>query len=192
MHTRRISSFLLGAWILGCVLMVYISVRALQSPGLVLNSPPEPVTEIVKKLGYDTAQLFVRHVALEQTRYLTYSWEEAQVLVAVMLGGCLFLATQRRPFPLVICGLMLILVLFQHFALSPEIAYRGREADFPPGSTNIGTVTRMLALQQAYFGVEVVKLLAGGLLASYLFVFRTQRRSRRDRDPAVLTRIEAD
>jgi hypothetical protein len=75
-----------------------------------------------------------------------------------------------------------VLVLFQHSALSPEIAYRGREADFPPGSLNIGTNLRLLALQQTYFGVEVVKLIAGGVLASYLFVFRTQRRSRKDRE----------
>jgi hypothetical protein len=86
---------------------------------------------------------------------------------------------------------MLVLVLLQFGAISPEIAYRGRETDFPPGSTNIGSVTRLMALQQVYFGVEVVKLIAGGLLASYLFVFRTQRRSRKDRE-TVLTRIEAD
>jgi len=176
---------------LGCALMAYIYVRALQSPGVVLNSPPEAVTDIVKKLGYDATSQFVRHVASEQTRYLSYSWEEGQVLLALILGGCLFLATQRRVFPLVLCGLMLVLVLFQHTSLSPAIAYRGREADFPPGSTNIGTITRLLALQQAYFGVEVVKLIAGGLLASYLFVFRTQRRTRRDRDP-LASRAEAD
>lgn len=171
--------------------MGYISVRSLESPGIVLNSPPEPVVEIIKKLGYDATAQFVRHAVVEQTRRLTYSWEEGEILLGLALGGCLFLATQRRIFPLVLCGLMLILVLFQHGALSPEIAYRGREADFPPGSTNIGTVTRLLALQQVYFGVEVVKLIAGGLLASYLFVLRTQRKSRKDRDP-VLTRIDSD
>jgi hypothetical protein len=181
-HTRRISTFLLGAWILGCVLMAYISVRSLESPGIVLNSPPEPVAEIVKKLGYDTTAQFVRHAVMEQTRRITYTWEEGQMVLALALGGCLFMATQRRIFPLVLCGMMLVLVAFQHVALSPEIAYRGRAADFPPGSVDIGTVTRLLALQQAYFGVEVVKLLAGGLLASYLFVFRTQRRVRKDRE----------
>jgi hypothetical protein len=181
-HTRRISTFLLGAWILGCVLMDYIAVRALESPGIVLNSPPEPVADIVKKLGYDPTSQFVRHAVMEQARRLTYTWEEGQILLALALGGCLFLATQRRIFPLVLCGLMLTLVLFQHSALSPEIAYRGREADFPPGSLNIGTNLRLLALQQTYFGVEVVKLIAGGVLASYLFVFRTQRRTRKDRE----------
>jgi hypothetical protein len=182
-HTRRISTFLLGAWILGCVLIDYISVRALESAGIVLNSPPEPVGQIVGKLGYDSAAQFVRHSVMEQMRRLSYTWEEGQILLALALGGCLFLATQRRMFPLVFCGLMLTLVLFQHIALSPEIAYRGRAADFPPGSVDMGINLRLLALQQVYFGVEVVKLIAGGLLASYLFVFRTQRRSRKDREP---------
>ncbi len=191
MHTRRISTFLLGAWILGCLLMVFITVRSMESASAVLSSPPAPVVEIVKKLGYDTTAEFVRHVMAEQTRRLTYSWGEAQILLGLALGGCLLMATQRRIFPLVLCGLMLVLTLFQFGAVSPEIAYRGREADFPPGSTNIGTVTRLLALQQVYFGVEVVKLIAGGLLASYLFVFRTQRRSRKDRNPA-LSPIQAD
>jgi hypothetical protein len=171
--------------------MAYISVRALESPAIVLNSPPEPVAEIVKKLSYDATAQFVRHAVMEQTRRLTYTWEEAEVLLALALGGCLFMATQRRIFPLVLCGMMLVLVLFQHTALGPEIAYRGREADFPPGSVNIGTITRLLALQQVYFGVEVVKLIAGGLLASYLFVFRTQRRSRKDREP-VASRADAE
>jgi hypothetical protein len=189
-HTRRISTFLLGAWILGCVLMAYISVRSLESAGIVLNSAPEPVAEIVKKLGYDTASQFVRHSILEQTRRLTYAWEEGQMVLALALGGCLFMATQRRIFPLLLCGMMLILVAFQHIALSPEIAYRGRAADFPPGSVDIGTNLRLLALQQVYFGVEVVKLMAAGLLASYLFVFRTQRRSRKESE-ATPTRMAA-
>jgi hypothetical protein len=177
---------------LGCLLMAYITVRSMESAGAVLGAPAAPVAEIVKKLGYDTTAQFIRHVMAEQTRRLTYSWEEGQILLALALGGCLLLATQRRIFPLILCGLMLVLVLFQYGAISPEIAYRGREADFPPGSNNIGTVTRLLALQQVYFGVEVVKLIAGGLLASYLFVFRTSRRSsRKDRDPA-LTQIEVD
>jgi uncharacterized membrane protein YphA (DoxX/SURF4 family) len=191
-HTRRISTFLLGAWILGCGLMGFISVRALQSPGIVLNSPPPPVNEIVRKLGYDATAQFIRHAVQEQTRRVTYSWEEGQILLALALGGCLFLATQRRLFALVLCGVMLVLVLFQHIALSPEIAYRGREADFPPGSTNLGTTMRLLVLQQAYFGVEVVKLIAGGLLASYLFVFRTQRRSRKERSIDGLSPVEVD
>jgi len=55
---------------------------------------------------------------------------------------------------------MVVLVLFQFRALSPEIAYRGCEADFLPGNSSVGIMTRLLALQHAYFGAEVLKLIA--------------------------------
>ncbi len=161
-------------------MMAFLYVRSLEAASIVLNSPPAPVGEIVKKLGYDDTAQFVRHVSAEMIRRVTDSWEIAQILLAFALGGCLFLATQRRIFPLALCGLMLVLVSFQHFAVSPELAYRGRDMDFPPGSTSVGIITRVWALRQVYFGVEIVKLLAGGLLASYLFVFRTQRRARKE------------
>jgi hypothetical protein len=163
----------------GSVIAIYITVRAMEESRLVLASPPAPVTEIVQKLGYDRTAEFVRHVGAEMARRQTDNWEVAEILLAVLLGGCLYLATERRIFPLILCGLMLAMVLFQHGAVSPEIAFRGREADFAPGNTNVAIVTRIWALRQVYFGLETVKLIAGGILASYLFVFHTSERRRR-------------
>jgi hypothetical protein len=80
----------------------------------------------------------------------------------------------------VLCGLMLALVLFEHFAITPELAYRGRATDFPPGSAVFGAQARVWALGQVYAGLEAVKLVVGGILASYLFVFRTRRRVRKE------------
>jgi hypothetical protein len=108
-----------------------------------------------------------------------YLWQQLQILVGAVLGVCLFLATQRRTFPLILCGMMFGMVLFE-LRLTPELTYLGRETDFPPGMNSVGLVQRLWALEQVYGGVEIVKLLAGGILASYLFVFRTSRRSRKD------------
>lgn len=167
---------MLGAWLGGCVLMAFIYVRSLEAAGVVLNAPAAPVANIAKKLGYDETAELVRHVAAQEVRNIRDSWELGQILLAFVLAGCLFVSTQRRVFPLVLVGMMLVMVAFQHFTVSPELAYRGRDVDFPPDSTNVGLVTRVWALRQVYFGVEIVKLLAGGLLASYLFVYRAQRR----------------
>ena len=81
-----------------------------------------------------------------------------------------------------LCVIKLVVVLFQHFGVTPELIYRGREGDFPPGSTAVGTQTRVWALHQVYVGVECVKLLSGAVLGSYLFAFRTRRRRRRTED----------
>jgi hypothetical protein len=178
-HTRRISSFILGAWIAGSLLIGFISIQNVRTPNLVLSSPMPPAAKMIEKLGYEDASLLLRHAAAEQTRFFQYKWEEAELAVGLALLSCLFLATQRRIFPLVLCAIMLLLVLFQHFALTRELAYRGRDTDFPPGNTAVGPITRMLLLQQVYFSVEVTKLIVGGVLASYLFVFRTSRRSKK-------------
>ena len=84
---------------------------------------------------------------------------------------------------------MLVLVLFKHFAISPELAYRGRATDFPPGSAVFGAQARVWALNQVYVGVESVKLVLGGILASYLFFFHA-RRQRSRKEAGVADRAE--
>lgn len=181
MHTRRMSTFLLGAWIGGSLLMCYIAIQNFRSPNLVMNTSMTPVLKVIQTLGRDQTQLLLRHFAAEQDRHYFLVWERMQVGLALMLGVCLVMATQRRILPLVLCAVMLAMVLFE-LSISPEIAYRGRETDFPPGNNALGPVTRLWALQQVYAGVEIVKLLAGALLAGYLFVFRISRRGRKDVD----------
>jgi hypothetical protein len=166
----------------GCLLMIFLNLENLRSTSLVLNSPLPPVGKMIEKNGYDQVALVLRHLAAEQTRHYTDLWGLAEIGLALAVGGCLALATQRRVFPLVLCGIMLIAVVFQHFAIMPELGYRGRDTDFPPGNTAIGPVARMWALEQVYFSVEVVKLIAGAVLASYLFVFRASRRRTKEVD----------
>jgi hypothetical protein len=163
----------------GCVFMAFVSVENLRAPALVMTNPLPAVQAMIKQEGWDKVSALVRHAAAEQTRHDSKLWTEMQVLLGVILGGFLLLATQRRMAPLALCGMMVVLALFQ-YRLNPEITYQGRETDFPPGSTALGPMTRYLALQQVHFGVEIVKMIAGGILASYLFVFHT-RRSRKDR-----------
>jgi hypothetical protein len=173
---------LLGVWI-GCSLfMGFVAVENVRSPNLVLNGPIEPAAKILKPLTPDEARLLLRHMAAEQTRLYFTLWEEAQIPLAILVGVCLFLATQKRVLPVVFCGLMLCLVLFELFAITPELGYRGRAADFPPGSAAFGAQARVWALEQVYVGLEAVKLVVGGMLSSYLFSFRARRRGRRETD----------
>lgn len=171
----------------GCLIMVFLNVQNLRSPSLVLASPAPAVSKMIQKDGYDEVSLVLRHLAAEQARYYNSRWELAELLLAFAVGGCLFLATQRRIFPLILCAAMLTAVIFQHFTVTPELAYRGRETDFPPGNTALGPMARVWALQQVYFSVETVKLLAGAVLASYLFVIHVSRKRTNEvgREPEV-------
>jgi hypothetical protein len=173
------AAFLLGIW-LGCsVLIGSIAIENLRLPGAILAEPSDPAAQIAKTVGPEDMRLLLRHQAAEQNRVYFYRWEEVEIVLGLALTICLFLGTQRRIFPLAFCGLLLALVLFEHFGLTPELTYRGREADFPPGSLNFVTQTRVWGLDQIYGWAEGAKLLLGAGLASYLFVFRTRQKVRK-------------
>lgn len=175
MHTRRMAAFLLGAWVAGALFMAAISLLSVRAPNIVLEVPHPAVAAMAKDLGPDNMVLLLRHAFSEQSRFLLRRWEQIQVLVAIVLSACLFLGTQRRVLPLMLSAVMLIMVLFQ-YGVTGELAFRGRETDFPPGSNAIGPTTRYLLLQQVYIGAEIMKFVAAAILASFLFVFRTSRR----------------
>jgi hypothetical protein len=175
MHSTRIAAFLLGAWI-GCCILVDLMV--LQNPRLAssaLESASPPAVLIMQKLGRDETSLLLRYFAEEENRFYFSIWEMFQIPTALILGAVLYFAAEKRAMPQILCGLMLVLALFQ-LAIQPEFSYRGREADFPPGSQTLGTKARVWALTEVWIGAESAKLLIGALLASYLFSYKSRRR----------------
>lgn len=183
MHSTRIATFLLGAWIGCCVFMDLLALQNLRLANGVVNSATPAAVEIIQKTGQEQARLLLRYFAAEQYRYYFSTWELVQISCGLLLATVLYLAAEKRPVPLVLCGLMLALVLFQ-LAIQPELAYRGREADFPPGNQTLGTQARVWALTEIWIGAESAKLLIGGLLAGFMFTYRSRRRARRSEDSA--------
>jgi general stress protein CsbA len=181
MHSTRIATFLLGAWISCCVFMDLMALENLRLASGVLNSAIPPAVVIIQKSSREELGLLLRYFAAEQYRYYFSTWELIQIPVALLLAGVLYIAAEKRRLPQILCGLMLALVLFQ-LAINPEWAYRGREADFPPGSQTLGTQARVWALTEVWIGAESSKLLIGALLVSYLFTYKSRRRARRASD----------
>jgi len=175
MHSTRVAAFLLGAWI-GCC--IFLDLMVLQNPrlaGNALESATPPAVLIMQKLGRDETSLLLRYFAEEENRFYFSIWEVFQIPTALILGAVLYFAAEKRAMPQILCGLMLVLALFQ-LAIQPEFSYRGREADFPPGSQALGPKARVWALTEVWIGAESAKLLIGALLASYLFSYKSRRR----------------
>jgi hypothetical protein len=178
-HTRRAAAFFLGAWIAGCVLIAYVAIFNLRAATHQVGPPVPAAERIIQSMGAEPANLLLRHRAAEINRSLFRTWEKAQFGIAGLLFLCLFLGTDRRVFPLILCGIMFAMVVFQFSGVDKELAYRGRETDFPPLNTDFAAQQRVWALHQIYVAVECVKLAAGLVLAGYLFVFRARRRRRK-------------
>lgn len=180
MHATRIVTFLLGIW-LGCsVMMDLITLQTPNLPDQILSNPHPEAQKIIQASKGDGARLLLDHAAREEVRYYTSNWELIQIPLGFLTLGALYFATERRLLANVLAGLMLVVVLFQYFAITPELTYRGREADFPPGSLMPVTVEGVKALTQVYVGVEGLKIVIGGLLASVIFAQRSRRRTRKE------------
>jgi hypothetical protein len=121
---------------------------------------------------------------------LLETWEQVQILLGLVLGGCLYFATQKRLLSLVLCAVMLALVMFQFWGVTPELTYRGREADFAAAESSASMV-RLLLLYQIFVIAEGLKFVVGGVLTSYLFAFRTSRKRSSRREAEVLDQANA-
>jgi hypothetical protein len=160
--------------------MGIIEVENLRLPAAILARPSDESQPFVKKVAAQDLALLLRYEMAEQTRRYTYIWEEVQLGLAFALGICLFLGTQKRLFPIIFSGILFLLVLFEHFGITPELMYRGRASDFPPGNAILSAQLRVVAMNQIYASVEGIKLLLGAIVTSYLFVFRARTKSSKD------------
>jgi hypothetical protein len=172
---------------MGCsFFLAFVVLENLNSGTMMMSSAPPAMAAMIRTLGQDQMIQLLHHQAAEQNRNIMYIWEQAQIVLGLVLGGCLYFATQKRLLSLVLCGIMLLLVLFQFWAVTPEMSYRGRETDFLAAGSTSGSVVRTLLLYQMLVVTEGLKMVVGGILASYLFVFRISRtrRSRQETDLA--------
>ena len=153
---------------------------ALQNLRLVsraINSAGPMAVDIIRKAGQEQIALLLRYFAAEQYRYYFSTWELIQIPGGLLLAAVLYMAAEKRWFPQILCGLMLALVLFQ-LMIHPELMYRGRQADFPPGNQSLGTQARIWVLTEVWIGAETAKLLIGGLLTAFMIGYKSRRRSR--------------
>jgi len=186
-HSTRIATFLLGAWIAGCLAVDLMAIENMRLAGQMLNTAIPAASAILQNAGREEMRGLLHHFAAEQYRYYFSQWSQIQLIAIPVLSGLLYFAAEKRVMPQVLVLAIFVLVVFQ-LAINPEVAYRGREADFPPGSLSLGAQGRALALTELWIGVEIAKLIAGGILAAHLFSLKSRRRSRRTTDPQVLSR----
>ncbi len=163
-------------------MILVLQVANLRFTNSLLSTPSDQAAAFVKKTGsQQDYALMMRYQAAEQNRRYADVWEDVQFGLGLILAATLFLGTQRRIFPMIVCALMLLMLAFEHIGVTPELAYRGRLTDFPPGNNSADSLVRMYAMGQVFAWVEGFKLVLGVILSGYLFIFRP-RRNRRSTD----------
>jgi hypothetical protein len=174
MHYSRISAFLLGAILTGGLFMAFVATGNFQTVSEILKTPPPPADKMIKVLGDENARLLLRYLAGEENRLFFETWETAQLVLGLLLTALLFLGGNKRLLA-GLAGAIMILTVFQHFKITPELVWQGRAIDFVPATGDPAARQQFFKLHAAYGVIEVVKLLL--IIGIGIGLFPRRRRS---------------
>jgi hypothetical protein len=175
MHRHRIAAFLSGCLILGSLFMIFVATQNFGTVDRVLASPPPEAAQMFQTLGPENARLLLRYLAGEENRLFFTTWELAQIGLGLLLTVVLLLGIKNRLLA-GMAGAMVIVALFQHFRVTPEMIALGRLVDFGGGAGS-AAYSQFWRLHGLYGVLEVVKLLTLIVVAAILLF------SRRSKEP---------
>jgi hypothetical protein len=170
MHYHRIAAFLCGCLILGSLFMIFVATQNFQTVDRVLAAPPPEAAQMLQALGPQQSRLLLRYLAGEENRLFFVSWELAQIGLGLILTAIL-LFRLRSGLLAGLSGGMVIIALFQHFRVTPEMIALGRLIDFGAGTAS-AAYDQFWRLHGLYGVLEVVKLLLVTAVAGVLLFAR--------------------
>jgi hypothetical protein len=183
MHHSRIAAFLLGCWLLGSLFLTSVATCNFHTVDAVLTSSPPEAAKMIQTLGDQNARELLYSLAGEENRGYFEAWELAQFVFGTALVGSLLFGIEKRLLA-GLAGAMLILTLFQHFIITPDLSWMGRSIDFTPSSMESQVRDQFWKLHGIYSGLELVKMLLAVAIACFLFPMRRRRsRQRAEIDP---------
>lgn len=179
MHTRRLASLLLGAWLMGGLLVAFVTYTGGQTAEALLASPPAPFQKVIDTLGgVEEARPVVRYALAEFDRTIVPFWEYVEIGLGAALIIALIFGMARRWLPVLVATLMVAITIFIRIALTPELIYLGRILDFLPIYESLEQRTRQNALHTAHLGLQGVTLFLGLFLMLYILRFKVKRKWR--------------
>ena len=132
MHTRRLGAFLIGAWLLGTLLVMFVTSQSYKNIDRFFASLPPQVAKEVDDVGPEAMRQILRFHASEHNRHVKETWEMMQLgIVAALLATAVL--TSHRSRVLVTCaGLMIMMVLTTYLYFTPVLNELSRSFDFLP------------------------------------------------------------
>jgi len=182
MHTRRLASLLLGAWLAGSLFMMAVATTNFRVVDRLLQSPAKAARLQIDALTEEGARMFWRYLSSEINRSLFGGWEWVQLALGLGLVITLVFATNGNKMVIGLGLAMVAMVAAMHWLMTPEITVLGRLIDYV--APNLPTEERLefWRYHRVYTAMELVKLLTGlGLGVWLLMDSRDRDRSRQRR-----------
>jgi hypothetical protein len=183
MHTRRFATLLLGMWLAGSLFMYAVATTNFQAVDRLLSEPDPSASQMVKVLGNNSARMLLRHQVSEINRSAFNNWERVQLVLGMVLLVTLLFDTNGDKVYMGLCAFLLLLIMVEHFLLTPHLTAVGKTLDFIPAEEPSTARIKFGRFHQAYAVVEVAKMLLLLGLSGRLLMLSQRRRSRKKIKP---------
>jgi len=154
--------------------MDMVATQNFRSVDRLLAKPAAAAAQQFEKLGPATARMLLRHAASEENRWYFETWGDVETGLGAALLLFLLFGSSETKFTLLLSLLMLLIVIVQRFALTPQIVILGRAIDWIPASQDSPVRAHFWTLHFGYVGLEGVNLLLGLTLTARL-LFRRRK-----------------
>jgi len=144
----------------------------------VLEDPPAAANDYIKVLGPASARTLLRHLAAEQNRRFFSAWELTQLGIGAALLVTLVVDPDRSRLLLSGTGVLVLIVIAEHFLITPHLTVWGRAIDFLPPEAPSPERFRHAQFHTFYSWLEVAKDVIIVGLSARLMYYGGRRRSR--------------
>ena len=180
MHTRRLITFLLGAWFALVVTIACVAALGFQVANNIAKTPPTEAGPALVVLGEPMVHQLFRYVAAEINRTLFEVSGLGELGILLALTSLLLLSNYNRR-ATILAGVLLLAAFASHFLLTPQVVSQGRILDFRPAEMLMADRARFARLHMLFGVVTVFRLLGGVWLAGVLLYRGPNSRMRRRR-----------
>ena len=176
MHFRRLASIVLGGWLAVSAFLLALTSYDVRAIEPLIRMPSKAAAETLTRMQEYDARALMQYHADEVSRWAWGTWEVTQIVLALVVLLSLFLSSGGKRYGMLFCVVMLAVVAFQHWMLSPQIGRLAPSAVFARPQQVSVERDRMASMQSAYKIMEAGKL-GVGLLLAWTLLRRGRRRS---------------
>lgn len=172
MHTRRLASFLVGAWLLGSAFMLFLTLQQDTLIGRIMGNPPRQLVKEIEDLGPELTRQTLQYHSAELIRFMRGSWNLLQAGLGLALLACCVLTSHRSKFLIIVTSIMFLLTLIIAGYLSPRLTAVGRVFDFSAQAAFLNERANYQSFSLLHGITETLKVLCGLALAGRLLFDR--------------------
>jgi hypothetical protein len=179
-RNKRFACLFLGLWLGAAVSVDFLVAENFSTIGPFIGALGSPtVSARIKQAGPQSIRFILRRNAAEENARIFEAWEWCQIGIATLFFFQVLFGDRPPISALALISAMFVIVLLQHFVLTPQVVSLGREVDEIPLGEQLQnpTVDWFWVFHGFYSGFEILKLLLGLGVAARLMIRRTSDRT---------------